>query len=94
MDTDYTNDLALLTNTPVQAESLLHSLEQAAGGIGLYVNSDKTVLTILNKLVPSSFNVEMAPYLKLIDYFTYLSNNISSTKIDSIYIGKAWIANN
>ena len=32
---DYTDDLALLTNTPAQAESLLHSLEQAARGIGL-----------------------------------------------------------
>ena len=28
--------------TPTQAESLLHSLEQAAEDIGLYVNADKT----------------------------------------------------
>ena len=26
-DADYTNDIALLTNTPTQAETLLHSLE-------------------------------------------------------------------
>ena len=31
--------LALLANTPVQAESLLYSLKQAARGIGLNVNS-------------------------------------------------------
>ena len=33
-DTDYTDDLVLLANTPAQAKSLLHSLEQAARGIG------------------------------------------------------------
>ena len=33
-----TDDLVFLPNT----ESLLHSLEQAAGDIGLYVNANKT----------------------------------------------------
>ena len=42
MDMDYTDDIALLANTLTQAKSLLHSLEQAAGGIGLHVNTDKT----------------------------------------------------
>ena len=41
-DADYADDLVLLANTPAQAESLLHSLEQAARGFCLYVNSDKT----------------------------------------------------
>ena len=36
-DADYTDDLDLLVNTPVQAKSLLHSLNQAASDIGLYV---------------------------------------------------------
>ena len=27
MDGDYTNDIALLANTPIQAKTLLHSLE-------------------------------------------------------------------
>ena len=34
-DADYAHSLALLANTPTQAESLLHSLEQAAWGITL-----------------------------------------------------------
>ena len=33
---------ALLGNTAAQAESQLHSLEQAAGDIDLYFNADKT----------------------------------------------------
>ena len=40
-DADYTNDIAHLAYTPAQAETLLHSLEQAAAGIGLHVNEDK-----------------------------------------------------
>ena len=40
IDEDNADDLALHTTTPAQAESLLHSLEQAAWGIGLFVNAD------------------------------------------------------
>ena len=38
---DYTDDIALLANTPAQAKTLQHSLEWATAGIGLYVNTDK-----------------------------------------------------
>ena len=31
-DTDYAEDIVLLTNTSTQAKSLLHCLEKAAGG--------------------------------------------------------------
>ena len=45
-DTDY---IALLTNTPTQEKSLIHSLEQTAEGIGLLVNADKTEYMFLIK---------------------------------------------
>ena len=41
-DADYADDIAILANTHKQAETLLHSLEQAAAGIGLHVNAHKT----------------------------------------------------
>ena len=41
-DADYADDIALLANTPAQTETLLHSLERAAAGIGLHVNARKT----------------------------------------------------
>ena len=41
-DTNYADDIVLLANTSTQAESLLHSLEQAAGDIGFHVNGEKT----------------------------------------------------
>ena len=54
IDTDHTDDLALLTNTPAQREFLLHNLEQAARGISLYmnVNVNKTENMFLNKKEP------------------------------------------
>ena len=41
-DADFANDIALLADTPAQAKTLLHSLEQTAVGIGIHVNAHKT----------------------------------------------------
>ena len=35
-DADYADDVALLTNTPAKAETLLLSLEQAAGDMSVH----------------------------------------------------------
>ena len=42
-------DIALLANTPIQMESVLHSLELAVSGIGLHLNADKTEYMCFNK---------------------------------------------
>ena len=39
---NYAHNRALLTNTPTQTKSLLHSIKQAVGGIGFYMNANKT----------------------------------------------------
>ena len=41
-DAEYADNIAILANTPNQVETLLHSLERAATGIGLHVNAHKT----------------------------------------------------
>ena len=51
MDAEYAN-LSQCTNISAQAEPLLHSLEQAARGIGLDGNSDKGSCASI-KMVPS-----------------------------------------
>ena len=85
-DADYPDDLALCVNTSTQAESLLHNLEQAARGIGLLGNSDKTEFMCSNEYAAISLNGKT---LKSIN----LSCNISSTESDvNICIGKAWSA--
>ena len=41
-DADYIDDLALLTNTHIQDEPLLHNLKQAARDTCLYMITNKT----------------------------------------------------
>ena len=48
-DAVYADDIAFLANTPTQAKSLLHSLEQAARKVGLHVNANKTEYMSFNQ---------------------------------------------
>ena len=49
MDVDFADDIALFANTPTYTKSLVHSLEQAAGDIGLYENANKTEYVHFNR---------------------------------------------
>ena len=53
-DVDYADDIALLANTPTQAQSLLHSLDQAAGGISSMSTQTKQSSCALIKEATSS----------------------------------------
>ena len=77
---DYADDIAILANTPDQAETLLHSLEQAAAGISLYVNPHKTEYMCYNQTGDIS-TLEGTP-LKLVDKFTYVGSSVKSTEND------------
>ena len=91
MDADYTDDIALLANTPTQAETLLHSLEQEAASIGLHVNTHKTEYMCFNQR--GDISTLNGSTLKLVDKFTYLGNSILSTKTDiNTQLAKAWTA--
>ena len=85
------NDIALQANTLAQAESLLHSLERAAGGIGLHVNADKTEYMCFSR-GGDIYTLNSGP-LKLVDKFTYLGRSISSSENDiNTRLAKAWTA--
>ena len=64
----YADDIALLVNTPAQAKSLLHSLEQAAGSIGLHVNADKGEYMCFN--LERAISTLNGGSLKLVNKFT------------------------
>ena len=90
-DADYANDIAVLANTPNQAETLLHSLDQAAADIGLHVNAHKTEYMCFNQTRDISTQDESS--LKLVDKFTYLGSSVSSTEKDiDTRLTKAWTA--
>ena len=80
MGTDYTDDIALLANIPAQAKTLLHSLERAVAGIGRHVNTDKTECMCFNQR--GDITTLNGSSLKLVDKFTYLGSNVSSTETD------------
>ena len=90
-DADYADNIAILANTPNQAEILLHSLERAAAGISLYVNAYKTDYMSYNQTGDIS-TLDGTP-LKLVDKFTYLGSSVSSTEKDiDTRLTKAWTA--
>ena len=83
--------MALLANTLAQAETLLHSLERAAAGIGLQVNAHKTEYMCFNKTGDIS-PLNGSP-LKLVDKFPNLGSSASSTDTDiNTQLAKAWAA--
>ena len=78
---DYADDIAILANTPNQAETLLHSLEWAAEY--MCYNQTGDISTI-----------DGTP-LKIVDKFTYLGSSVASTEKDiDTRLTKAWTAIN
>ena len=88
---NYADDIALLANASTQAKTLLHSLEQAAAGIGLHVNAHKTEYMCFNQR--GDISILNSISLKLVDKFTYLGSSVSSTETDiNTRLAKAWAA--
>ena len=88
-DADYADDIAVLANTPTQAESLLHSLKRAAGSIGLHMDADKTDYMCFNQ--KGGISTLNCGSLKLVDNFTYLGSSVPSTEDKiNIRLVKAW----
>ena len=90
-DAGYADDISLLANTPNQAETLLHSLEQAAAGIGLHVNAHKTEYMCYNQT--GDISTLDGTSMKMVDKFTYRGSSVSSTEKDiDTRLTKAWTA--
>ena len=86
-------DIELLANAPIQAETLLHSLERAAAGIGLHINTDKTEYMCFNQR--GDISTLNGSSLKLVDNFTYLGSSVSSIENNfNSRQAKAWTAIN
>ena len=90
---DYADDIAILANTPNQAETLLHSLERAAAGIGLQVNAHKMEYMCYNQT--GDISTQDGTPLKLVDKFAYRGSSVSSSEKDiDMRLMKAWTAIN
>ena len=88
-DADYADDIAILANAPAQAETLLHSLERAATGIGLHFNAHKMEYMCFNQT--GDISTLNGRSLKVVDKFTYLGSSVSSTETNiDTRLAKAW----
>ena len=82
-----------LANTPAHSESLLHSLEQAAGSIGLHLNAERTEYICFDQNQKVDISALKGRSLKLIDNFTNLGRSLSSTEKEiNMRQAKAWTA--
>ena len=79
-DAGHTDDQALFPDTPAQAKSLLHSLRQAAGGLGFYVNANTTKIIHFKREETISFL--SGRHVQFEDKFPCLGSNISFTSSD------------
>ena len=73
-DADYADEIAILANTPNQAETLLHSLERATAGIGVHVNAQKTEYRCYNQT--GDISTQDGTPLKLVGKFTWLGSSV------------------
>ena len=91
IDADYADNIAILANATAHAETLLHCLEKATGGIGLHVDAHKTEYMCFNQ--SGDISTLGGCSLKLVDKFIYLWSSVSSTEKDNdARRAKAWTA--
>ena len=92
-DADYADDIAILANTPDQVKHYCIVWNEAATGIGLYVNAHKTEYMCYNQT--GDISTLGGTPLKLVDTFTYQGSSVESTEKDiETRLTKAWTAIN
>ena len=70
-EADNSNDLTVLVNTPAQAESLQHSLKQAAGGIGFFVKANKTEFMCFKHFIWKASEISKPVHIPQQQYLIY-----------------------
>ena len=95
-DTDFADDIALISESLLNAQSLLHALEQASNCVGLYLNETKTqcfnMCSSDNDFIIKTLNNTI---LNIVSDYIYLGSYISSSEKDFLTRkGMAWSACN
>jgi hypothetical protein len=96
-DTDFADDIALISNSLENAQALITSLEKAANCVGLYLNQTKTEYMDNSKTKTTNFEMKTINNynLKQVDDYKYLGSFISSSEKDfKTRKGMAWSACN
>ena len=81
-DTDFADDIALVTEEIAQAQKLLDCVETEAGKIGLHLNAKKTESMQFNQEHPTAILAKNGSIIKTVDNFKYLGGWMNSTYTD------------
>ena len=91
-DTDYADDLSLISDTVEQAQEFLTSLEGAAAAVGLHLNESKTKFMATGYEEPLLIT-SSGKHLEWVEDFVYLGAHLRSTEQDlRVRKAKAWAA--
>ena len=94
-DTDFADDIALISSALKNAQSLLISLEQAANSVGLHLNEKKTEYMNLSADKTSEIKTLSGALLNCKEDYKYLGSFISSSEKDFLTRkALAWVACN
>ena len=92
-DVIFADDLAVVSDTMVDAKTLLHRIEKSAREIGLHINESKTEYMAYS--TEGDLHSLNGTKLKKVDNFKYLGSQIANTSNDiENRIGMAWAALN
>ena len=81
-DTDFADDIALVTEELEQAQDFLHCVQENAAMIGLHPNSDKTEFMSFNQVQDTVLKTVNNENIKKVDNFKYLGPWIDDTAND------------
>ena len=94
-DTDFADDIALISDNMEKAQELLEQVESAANQVGLQVNSTKTEFMLYNFREGEICTAEGRTKLKQVQNFQYLGSWVDQSTQDlNIRKAKAWTALN
>lgn len=92
-DTDFADDISIISSSFQNAQDLLTSLEEAANCVGLYLNESKT--KFINNSVVADPNFQMKTLndyiLKLVNDYKYLGSLKSQAQKKISRPEKAWL---
>ena len=92
-DTDFADDIALLSEEIAQAQEMLERVEKEAAKSGLHLNAKKTEAMLFNHEVPTPIKSRSGDTIKQVDNYKYLGGWMASTDKDiSIRKALAWSA--
>ena len=93
-DLDFADDIALLENTSLDAEHLLHKVEKAALEVGLALNASKTKFIHVNRTNQQEIHTVDGNAIEQVDDFLYLGSYTDTTADILRRKGLAWSAIN